>query len=183
MNTVRAALISLALLALFAFPAAAQGVVSVNFELTMNGEPPEGSAFYVVYGPPLSEITGFARLVDPDGDGVYTATSVEVPTNMDGETAYAFSRTHGEAELDEAVAGIFWPKPEAGETRGFEEAAVDEGDTLRATVSFEGEIPADIGDAGAGGMAAGGGGLPIGPVAALISLLTAGGYTALRHRG
>ncbi len=167
MSCIRAILSALMLMALVAFPARAQEdaktlsseptmsgkpaslsavteyvMVTLNFELTVSGEPPAGTRFIGQFGLPFSEWLGGVDLTDPDGDGVYTGTA-ESPVHPDGETAYAFVRTTSPTGIgrDENAEGFF---PDDYETNGFEVAALEDGATVRASVTFGDDVQSTI---------------------------------------
>lgn len=104
--------------------------VTVTFQLTVEGEPPEDATFfgYLGYEPaPL-------RLTDPDGDGVYTGSTPRslVPA---GDTQPALI-VQGTGTRESQVVG-----PSPGEPihvlKNFGEVTFEEDTTLPAVASFE----------------------------------------------
>jgi hypothetical protein len=183
-----------------AVPAMAQeDSVTLNFELTVSGEVPEGTRFIGQFGIPFSDAVGGVDLTDPDGDGVYTGTA-DSPLNQEGETAYAFVYTTAPTGIgfDPAAVPIF---PEDYEVNGFEVAELEDDATVTAWVSFggdvqddagdtqddeqddtqddsQGETPGEMPDTGAGGMA--GATIPAGGAAAAVTMLLGTGYLLRR---
>lgn len=132
MKTIRAALSAFILLAAMTFPGLAQDdSVMLTYELTVEGDPPEGVTFFGLYGLPFSDAAYEVALTDADGDGVYTAT-VESPVNGEGETAYAIVYSETDSGYDEGRVGVL---PETLE-EGFAVAALEDGATIEASVSF-----------------------------------------------
>ena len=106
-----------------------QNVVA-NFDLTVEGEPPDDAEFWGNWG--ANSVFGSTRLTDPDGDGVYTGSkSASIPVDSEG------------------VVGLKGPHPVWIELRGKEDNRVIEdfgrvtlraGDNdFSAKVSFEDE--------------------------------------------
>jgi len=152
--------------------------VTLNFELTVSGDVPEGTRFIGQFGVPFTDVVGGVELADPDGDGVYTGTA-ESPVNQDDETAYAFVYTTAPGiGFDPSAVAVF---PEDYETNGFEVAALEDGATVTAWVSFGGEVPGKMPPTGAGGLAAGAS-VPWGSLGLAASGLLAAGYAVLRRR-
>lgn len=133
MKTIRAALSAFVLLAVMAFPGLAQDdSVTLTYELTVEGDAPEGVTFFGLYGLPFSDAAYEVVLTDADGDGVYTAT-VESPVNGEGETAYAIVYSASGSGYDEGRVGIL---PASLEEDGFTVAALEDGATIEGSVSF-----------------------------------------------
>ncbi len=200
MKITRATLTALVLLAMLVLPVLAQEEeeVTVSFDLTVTGTPPEDATFFAVglFDPRVADAQEEVQLVDPDGDGVYTDSF----TTLAGEYDIAIVQGTGTQECDETFGGVC-PGDPTRTIRDFGTLSITEDTTLSASVTFGGddeqtddqddeqtdeqdddeqETP-EMPDTGAGGMA-GGAGLPIGNIAAVLSLLAVSGYAILRRR-
>lgn len=113
---------------------AQQNEVTIDFELTVEGQPPEDATFFGQY---LVE-GATVRLTDPDGDGVYTGS-------MSGGTPDAGFRIVQGTGAEQTMTGVYPGEP-VTVIEEFDAPAVEGGvATLSANVSFA--------DGGSGGEA------------------------------
>lgn len=137
--------------AAFAHQASPTAGATLAFEVVTEGEVPEDTTFFGLYGPPNSEFSAL-QLTDPDGDGAYTG-AVELER---GEYVVRIDQGTG---TQETVYGTFPGEP-SSTIRGQETITLDEDTTIsthavfgsepdeeQATLSFdvvtEGEVPQD----------------------------------------
>ena len=113
-------------------PSCENTAVTVTFQLTVEGEPPEDATFfgYLGYEPAPFQLT------DPDGAGVYIGSTPEglVPA---GDTQPAFI-SQGTGTRESQVVGTSPGEPTCV-LRNFGEVTFKEDATLPASVSFEAE--------------------------------------------
>jgi hypothetical protein len=148
---------------------------TINFELTVHGDVPEGVTFFGLFGVPASDNVGEIVLADPDGDGVYTGT-VDSPTNANGETFYAIVYSRSDSGYAPGAVDILRDQVEG----------LEDGATVSASVSFggdgQGQMPNGMGKTGGGGMAVATGGVPVGGLFAGASTIALAGWYTLRRR-
>lgn len=107
---------------------AQQNEVTINFELAVEGVPPEDATFFGQY---LVE-GATVRLTDPDGDGVYTGS-------MSGGAPDAGFRVVQGVGAEQTMTGVYPGEP-VTVIEEFDAPTVEGGAaTLSANVSFEGE--------------------------------------------
>ncbi len=157
-------------------------MVTKTFKLTLRGDVPEGEAFYVVYGDPLvadapGEVLVFCGVVDDSESGrdcvgggmVYTA-SAEVE---EGSEIYVLYQREG-SNQEPFVSTIEVVNSDMTNSGWYAFSGDMDND-------HQGGVPDQLPGTGLGGMA-GVAGLPIGNVAAVLSLLVVGGHAMLRRR-
>ena len=169
--------------------------VTKTFELTLNGDVPEGQAFAVRYGQQqegdvrvivfcgdpaaLADLPGYEALDECVGDGSVYGESVELER---GTTIFStFERVSGDEEefffesntgevLDADMTNTAWYTFGGGA-----------GDEQETPDDQQGEVPGEMPDTGMGGLA-GGATIPVGNVAAGLAMLAGAGYAVLRRR-
>ena len=171
-------------LALVATPAFAQeDTVTLTFELAVTGDCPDDATFFGLYGVPASEFQAL-QLTDTDGDGVFTGSAeveageqvVQVQMGI-GTQETTFGTFPGEPTTLIWDYGTITVNQDTLLTPTFDCGTDD--DQQDDDQDDQQDTPNGMPETGAGGMA---GGLPLSSVAAMLSLITAGGYFALRRR-
>ncbi len=121
-----------------------QEPVTLDFELTVEGRPPEDATFFGQVGAGMRDVR--ERLTDPDGDGVYTGSVEYVPGERSG---VAILQGKGVRYGDDGSDG-----PGAPETviRDFGRTAIQEDRTFSATATFGEEGAASSGPISATGV-------------------------------
>ena len=198
---VRSILMSVALLIMLAVPAMAQNgsddhdTVTKTFKLTLNGDVPEGQGFSVNYNlddDPFGE--GFFAFCGPQGlvargvsiepcEGNGTAYSRSVEFERGTTIVYNYLYSPGGDEPDQPFA-VGKETLDADMTntseytfgRGVGDDKQD--DTQDGT---QGETPGEMPDTGAGALAPGAS-IPVGNVAAGLTMLAGASYAVLRRR-
>ena len=108
--------------------------VAVTFELAVEGEPPADATFFASLG----YEPAFFQLADPDGDGLYAATTPDGLVSA-GDVQPA-RIVQGTGTRESRVVGVAPGEP-SRTIKDFGEVRFDEDATLSASVSFGGEEP------------------------------------------
>ena len=176
MKTLRSLLMATALLMMLAIPAMAQGgsegdTITKTFELTLNGEVPEGDIFVLEYPYPSGQSFG---------DIVFCG-SADTGECLGGGTVYT---TSVEATAGSSERFAFGRLPGGGSAEIFHEGTVvaDDDKTISAEYTFgTGETPEEMPETGAGGLAPVAP-IPVGNAVAGLAMLIGAGFAVLRRR-
>ncbi len=172
---------------------------TVSFELTVEGQPPAGATFFAQgpVDPALADASNSYQLTDPDGDGVYTASTTVPP----GDYPVSFVQGVSTVLCDPTFGGTCPGEP-VSVIEDLGTVSVGQDTTYSANVSFDGQVVPEkettSGDQYTTGPATGGtvapsgdkgilatvlpdtGGLPLGVLGAGVLLLGAGTLAARR---
>ncbi|CAA9423475.1 MAG: hypothetical protein AVDCRST_MAG80-93 [uncultured Rubrobacteraceae bacterium] len=134
-------------------PGPGGGSITLDFELTVEGEPPADATFFGMVGIDLEDIwlDESVQLADPDGDGVYTG-SIDVPTGRP-VTVWITQGTGTREGHNGTLPGQPFTVLKHFGTKTFYEDA-----TFEASVSFPGNGGSGNGGSGNGGSGNGGSG-------------------------
>ena len=120
------------MVALAATAALAQSnTATLSFEVVTEGEVPQDTAFFGLYGPPNSEFSS-VQLSDPDGDGTYNGAAGGIAgTNLDmGEYVVRIDQgTTGDSPINGGTDTLYGP----------ETITLDEDTTISTSVDFGSE--------------------------------------------
>ena len=178
MKIVKLALLVMGLLLLPMVSASAQAgdTVTKTFELTLNGEVPEGRAFNVSYNLTGADGAAFlpfcGRGSDTQCEGGGTVYTVVAEVGAGKSIDIQFVRVMTETETAETFL-------EYTETL-YSDQTSSAAYTFPATAGNDKDMPDQLPDTGAGGLS--GPGLSVGGLAAPLAILLAGCYAALRRR-
>lgn len=172
---------------------------TVTFELAVQGQPPAGTTFFAQgpVDPRLADASNSYQLTDPDGDGVYTASTTVPP----GDYPVSFLQGVSTVLCDPTFGGTCPGEP-VSVIEDLGTVSVGQDTTYSANVSFDGQVVPEkettSGDQYTTGPATGGtvapsgdkgilatvlpdtGGLPLGVLGAGVLLLGAGTLAARR---
>ena len=180
MKAILAVLAVLAMLAAPALTARAQDqeLVGISFELTIDGDVPQGETFEVVVGRQGSDDLSVDVFC---GEGVQNLGRPAVAPDCAGGTTYS---TPGPVPFTagETVWYVFRRQGADGVIEDFRNGVVelDEGTTVRVTYDFGNPVAPRLPDTGAGatvGVAS-----PVAPMAAVLPVVAAGLYMLRRRR-
>jgi len=178
MKIVKSALLVMGLLLLPMISASAQAgdTVTKTFELTLNGDVPEGQAFNVSYNRTgadgAASLPFCGRGTDTKCEGGGTVYTVIAEETAGKSIDIRFVRVMTETE----TAETFLEYTETLDSDQTNSASY----TFAATAGNDKDMPDQLPDTGAGGLP--GPGLAIGGLAAPLAILLAGCYAALRRR-